>query len=791
MPAELDCSAQAALIIQTGRLRGNRFALRRPATLIGQSEGCDLRLIGERILPIHCIISHGSDGWIVRATSDQPILLDGQPTVAARLTDAQRLVVGGYEFDLCIPPTQAESAWTDPGVAEALRIQAAAVTAQQTQLTEEELRLDARRAALEEQEKQLASRLDQRQRQLDYLHEQLDAARAALRQERRTSAEELAKRQDLLQHREQELAQLLASALAQRKRLRRLHQRLLRRFKRQWADAQRQIAQREQQLHRALRKHAAERQSFEQALRRFNTQVILEHHRRQQASEDFVARLADREAALAQLDQQVARLHADQLELAHARDQLTREQADLRQERETWAANLAQRQEQSRTLEQRIANLHQTLLQLEQTREQSTVAMHASSPTSPGTTSPSTTSPGTTSPGTTSPGTTRADTASADPASAGCGELSDWSEPIIALPDSADAARAHYHRQLIELNRQLHDQRQALEQSARQLAAERLSLTEQAQQLAQSHRDWQNQQAELAGQLEELSRQLAQRESELLAAEATIGQQREQLASERAIQQSQRLRLELWHNQLVAQRTELAHGLELAHDQAQAHLQHAQRQRQALTELTRRWVGRRQTELSRLRAEFASLAQLQQSYRERLDQLQQQHRLIQRNEQRLLQQTLALETLRQELFAQANDSHFAQRRLARIERRGAASQRRAEKALSQLRQHLQADLHRLSQQFADWQQLAQQTMQQMHSLTQQQANLEQQQLQLNQDRAELAQHQTRWQCERAALLQANQQLREQFERFAYHLIESPPCGLLEIAEPTVTQMRAA
>ena len=94
---------------------------------------------------------------------------------------------------------------TPPDVLDALRIQAAAVAAQQAALTDEELRLQQRRGALEKQEAQLAVHLDERRRRLLALQNKIKAQRAelldGLRQEKadavreRRHLEELRERQ--------------------------------------------------------------------------------------------------------------------------------------------------------------------------------------------------------------------------------------------------------------------------------------------------------------------------------------------------------------------------------------------------------------------------------------------------------------------------------------------------------------------------------------------------------------------------------------------------------------------
>ena len=67
-----------------------------------------------------------------------------------------------------------------PDIRDALRIQAAAVAAQQAALTEEELRLQQRRLALEKQEAQLAAHLDDRRRRLLELQNKIHTDRAEL-----------------------------------------------------------------------------------------------------------------------------------------------------------------------------------------------------------------------------------------------------------------------------------------------------------------------------------------------------------------------------------------------------------------------------------------------------------------------------------------------------------------------------------------------------------------------------------------------------------------------------------
>ncbi len=77
------------------------------------------------------------------------------------------------------------SALDDAGTSkDAVRVQAAAVAAQQAALVEEEDKLDQRRTALESQESQLAAHLENKRLKLLQLSERTQAERAAIASDR-------------------------------------------------------------------------------------------------------------------------------------------------------------------------------------------------------------------------------------------------------------------------------------------------------------------------------------------------------------------------------------------------------------------------------------------------------------------------------------------------------------------------------------------------------------------------------------------------------------------------------
>src|SRR5262249_36549795 len=172
------------------------------------------------------------------------------------------------------------------GEKEGLRIQAAAVAAQQAGLTEEEIKLTQRATALARQEVQLAEHLEAKRNQLAGLQEQVGAARAALRRER-AEVEEHSKR--LLAHgEEQATAATKAQKAADHDRARfvELRRRLKRRWRGQWLHQEAVQRQREKELEGEWQRLASEadrvqhgRDALREERLRCNAEMELERRR--------------------------------------------------------------------------------------------------------------------------------------------------------------------------------------------------------------------------------------------------------------------------------------------------------------------------------------------------------------------------------------------------------------------------------------------------------------------------------------------------------------------------------
>jgi hypothetical protein len=126
---------------------------------------------------------------------------------------------------------------------DALRIQAAAVSAQQAALFEDEIRIRRREGSVEEQETQLAAHLDERQHKLIDLRDQIGRARADFEADRQAKSQNMAElaRQVSIEH--SAALDALKWAAAQRRRLWRLRVQLRKRLHRHWQACQRAQAE--------------------------------------------------------------------------------------------------------------------------------------------------------------------------------------------------------------------------------------------------------------------------------------------------------------------------------------------------------------------------------------------------------------------------------------------------------------------------------------------------------------------------------------------------------------------
>jgi hypothetical protein len=244
-PDESEPPSPGELIVENGRLAGTRCPLNSPLTLIGQGDGCEIRLNFDGILSVHCVVARGPEGFVLRDLGGPAgTQVNGEPVASRVLHPGDRIGVGPFLFRLEFkPPLDVNGLEAER---DALRVQAAAVVAQQAALTEEELRLGRQAAALEREEQQLAAHLEEQQARLVELRGQLKQDRAALKEERAALREQEGQaRNEAIRERKQ--------ARKERRRFVELRKRQKRRWDRQWGE-------KEAELHRLGEELAAQRE---------------------------------------------------------------------------------------------------------------------------------------------------------------------------------------------------------------------------------------------------------------------------------------------------------------------------------------------------------------------------------------------------------------------------------------------------------------------------------------------------------------------------------------------------
>jgi len=90
----------AELIVRNGRKKGKRRPLKGPITIVGSTQGCDVRLDVPNVRPIHCLIALGVDGPHLRSWGADDTLVNGAPVLTRLLRDGDLLKVGAFEFEV-------------------------------------------------------------------------------------------------------------------------------------------------------------------------------------------------------------------------------------------------------------------------------------------------------------------------------------------------------------------------------------------------------------------------------------------------------------------------------------------------------------------------------------------------------------------------------------------------------------------------------------------------------------------------------------------------------------------
>ncbi len=679
--------AAAELVVQNGRQSGTRRQLGHPLTFLGRARGCDIRLNVDGIEPLHCLLVRCPDGLLLRdLDSASGTLVNGTRLASASLHDGDVLSIGPFQFRLhlpsCLPlptaadkPPPADNPADTTGQQEALRILIAALAAQQMSLGEEEARLQQQRGALEQQQEQLATHLEEKQRRLTQLTECTQVERQALESDRATCEKHLEQATGALQQGQRQLAQSQQKLLTKRRRLAELHQRLRQRWQSHWAAQGQKIKAVEQELARqtgTLEKTAQRLGEQEKALADKQAQLHREAataRSQVQSAQDLLQQAQQQWRQRRRRERAVLKARARQLDLV----ELQLEQAQKQQGREVerWQKQRQRLEQEIEGLQTRSRNLRHKALQQQQ--EVARVEQQLRQ----------------------RPQQLRAGDGAALPAPAVPASHQETPGGLASRPAPAAAVA---NQDTPSSWQQWAPQLQRL---AGDLADQRLELAEQWQRLLLTQDSFQQERDQAANELEARARQLqqqeqaqAQREQAQAQLEA-VGQRRhEELVKLRQQLTAWRARLRIREASWEGERQRLLAELQAREELANRHLN-------ALVDLRRRWADRRQQELDLVQADRASWAQL----RQEIMTLRQEwtRRLAQLEDQRRTQteKELALEQWRPEVGQ--GDWPSAQRRLERLRRSWILQNAAALRSWRREREAAKEELARLDARFAELQ----------------------------------------------------------------------------------------
>ena len=635
------------LVVENGRLRGTRRPLASALTLIGSDSSCEFHLNVEGVDPLHCAIVCGSAGYLIRDLgSASGTFLNGEAIQQTPLQHDDFLTVGPFQFRVQLPPAEEPppDAASLQAERDALRVQAAAVVAQQAELAEEEHQLQQRHKALERQREQLAAHLDERRHQLLELRDQARQDRVALKIEMEAARQQAEEVRAALDHERAAVARELECASKERRRFVELRKRLKKRWRKHWhahdADLRRRESELEAaraQLERAEETLQRERVRLTQAQLRHSGEVELERRKMQEewqqlglAQQQWEGCLnqeqAERALRLRELERRAASLTATERSLAEQRQLVEQLQLKLRKEADG--------------LETRIRNQRLKLIEQEK-RFSEVAAEQALHPSSVDTT---------------------------------------VLAPVVRRPDP-------------EVPR-------VLARLAGHLADQRRRLLEQWQHLLEMHEAWEPERAAVVAQFETAARELVQHEQQSLIREQALSAAEDDLHRRQQGLFEVRCSLEAWQARLTARETFLDNERVMLLADVKAREEQAEAQAQRLEEIRQQRAHRRAREIEELRVVRAQHEQMRRDYVLLWQECQDRRSELIHAQRDLAARSLALEQFRQELLRRATDTPGADKRLERLRRRNLARLQAEERDLNRERAALESETKRLDRRAA-------------------------------------------------------------------------------------------
>ena len=767
------------LIVQSGRQNGARRPLQIPLTVIGKAAGCDIRLNSTNIGEMHCLLVHGPTGLMIRdLDSANGTFVNGERTTSLNLKDGDLLTIGSFQFRLHLPPRSfaipdqaagGETVKITESDQDALRLQAAAVAAQQCSLGEEEANLQHRKASLERQEEQLASHLEEKRRKLQILNDRAQAERQSLQQDRLAYEQHIEKITSDLSAAQREVLQNQEQFLAERRRLAELYRRLRGRLHEQLYAQKQKVKQREDDLitrAKALEQENLRMDQREQKIEAMRLEFNADYTTGRNQLKDGWQRLRQAQHAWRQRrgqERQVLKQRGSGLE--DAQKILEKAQRDFLREKEAWNIQRHTLDQDVAGLETRVRNQRQRIIQqqLEINRLDNLVRLRQGT-------------------GNREQGTGNREQGALVPVPCSLVPVpcSLVPVPCSEQPEPADdkkRGRPHGSRsKLAKINRELENEVQDrlahLERLAGDLADQRLLLLEQWQRLVQTQNHWENDHTLTANELEALTLRLREQEQDLNQRERSYEQAEHQFRLRHRELTHLRQHLVAWRARLKTRENVLEGEREQLLTDVQSREELVEKQLSSLTELRRRWTRRRRRELTQLHSDCTAYDRLLQECNLLRQTLADRTSELEEEKRKLTEKTLALEQYRQEFFVRADHPH-AERRLERLRRRWLAQNAAAVRNLTQQRETLQTELAAMQNHLNELVKRQQLVTQAEDELTDKQTTFEHQQVLAAVRTARLEQDLQSAESQRQLIEQQLGKMKEEIERIARQLLEEP------------------
>jgi chromosome segregation ATPase len=621
---------------------------------------------------------------------------------------------------------------------DALRIQVAAVAAQQTALTEDEFRLEQRRQALDRHEQQLALHLEEKRSKLVALRDEARTSHQLLRRERALFEKRVANILHRLNLKRNETLANHRQVQIDRRRLLSLRERLKKRHHRYWADERAklghlidEVAGREKILEKEQERLRNEHAAAAQAQLHANAEIEIarrqlqeERDRLRLQEEEFLERVRDCAMRETELDEAERQLSAEMASWHRTRAVLDKEAEGLETRIGHYRQALQQKEQELARLDGRLRKLH----------TDGTLASQSASCL----------------------------TSSRPPPI-----------PAVSVPTNS----IERGQTPANFDTAPSDRVESLEKLAVELADQRLYVAEHHARLLNARHDLERDHRAITREIDALTRSLEQREQTVWAKEQALNRNESALGRRTEELATMRRQLEGWQAQITSDASAWATEHARASAELRSSQQSADQQRTLLTAIRERWHERRRSQLVRLRKITASYQELRRDCFVQREQWLQRRLILDQEQRSLAERALAMEQFRQECIVRAHNPKAAEKRLEHLRRRCAAAYALAERTLAKERQHLANETNRVEHQSRELEQQAYDLHAQMTEFSDRQSTSEEQEAYVETERSKLLAEAESLRSQRAQYEHQLRTLQDEVERLARQLMDDGERGL--------------